>query len=333
MVGDVAILHGFFVWPKLIAASFLLAGFALVISPTWKQLRSDYRGATLLAILCGLAMLAHGSSVFGVVPLLVLAFWGGFPSWRWLGVGALVGIALLAPWSAYQKYVDPPGDRLLKWQLGGQLRVDDRGTLDAIVDGYREAGLGGALHNKKENFVTMIGGTGAVDRVLDSAGEALDGRFGEAVAGLRGVRFFFLIPSLGLLLIGPIAMLVAWARHTHWDERDWRLAILCFVFTAIACVIWGLALFGTLDSRTTIHVGSLAVPLLATVGCVAGLRAVWPRIAAWIVALNALGVLLLYVPSLTPPPGSSYSALAAVASTLALAGFCLVAFRDDIEPA
>ncbi len=57
MVSDVAILHGFFVWPKLIAAAFLLAALALVISPEWRRYRTEPWLAGLLAALLALAML------------------------------------------------------------------------------------------------------------------------------------------------------------------------------------------------------------------------------------------------------------------------------------
>ena len=46
----------------------------------------------------------------------------------------------MAPWSAYQKYGDPPGNRLTKWTLAGVVEVDDRGTAEAIFDSYGEAG-------------------------------------------------------------------------------------------------------------------------------------------------------------------------------------------------
>ena len=113
-------------------------------------------------------------------------------------------------------------------------------------------------------------------------------------------------------------------RRGGRDEDEWRFALLCFAFFAVACLVWGLLLFGTPDSRATIHVGSLAVPLLGVVGCVAGLRSLFPRLAAAVVGVNVLFVLLVYVPSLTPPPGSSYSPIAAFLALLSLAGIAFV---------
>ena len=329
MVSDIAILHGFFVWPKLIAAAFLLAALAIVISPAWTESRRDRRIAILVGALLGLAMLSHGSSVFGVVPLALLALWRGLPDWRWLGVAAVALLALMVPWTAYQHYADPPGNRLLKWQLGGDITLDSKGTLEAIEDGYSEAGLDGALENKEDNFGEIVGwprGRASFEEAVDRVEE---GKLGETVAAIRGARFFCLLPFIGLFLIAPFAMLFG-RRRTGRNEDEWRFALLCFAFFGIACLVWGLLLFGTPDSRATIHVGSLAVPLLGVVGCVAGLRSLYPRLATAVVAINVLFVLVLYTPSLTPPPGTSYSPVAAVLALLSLAGIALVTFGPSL---
>ena len=45
----------------------------------------------------------------------------------------------------------------VKWHLGGVTEIDDRGTLESIVDSYREAGLGGAIDNKWNNVEDIVG--------------------------------------------------------------------------------------------------------------------------------------------------------------------------------
>ena len=69
LVSDLAIVNGFFVWPKLLPAAMLLAAAALVVTPLWSQLRRNLWAAALIATLCALAMLGHGASVFGIIPL------------------------------------------------------------------------------------------------------------------------------------------------------------------------------------------------------------------------------------------------------------------------
>jgi hypothetical protein len=326
MFSDIAILHGFFVWPKLIAAAFLLAALAVVVSPAWSRDRHDWRVGALIGALLALSMLSHGSSVFGVIPLALFAIWRGLPSWRWIAVAAVALLALMLPWSAYQHYADPPGNRLLKWQLGGDIALDSKGTLEAIEDGYSEAGFDETLDNKADNFGEIVGWPRAKDE-FDIAADGLDeGKPGITAGAIRGLRFFSLIPFIGLLLVALPVMLLR-RRRPGRNEEEWRFALLCFAFLGIACLAWGLLLFGAPDSRATIHVGSLAVPLIGLVGCVAGLRSVAPRLATWAVGINVACVLLLYTPSLTPLPGTSYSPITALLALLSFVGFALLAFE------
>ena len=97
LVSGLAIVNGFFVWPKLLPAAMLLAAAALVLTPLWPRLRRNLWAAGLVAALCALAMLGHGSSVFGIIAIAAIAAYRGLPSWRWVGVGLVVGIALMAP--------------------------------------------------------------------------------------------------------------------------------------------------------------------------------------------------------------------------------------------
>ena len=156
LVSDVVIVHGFFVWPKLIAAAFVLAALAMVVSEDWRRRRSSVWAVCLFAALCALAMLAHGASAFALIPLLVYAAMRGLPSWRPLLVAVVVALALLAPWTAYQRWVDPPGDRLVKWQIGGSLAIDDRGAVETIVDSYQAVGWDGTVALKRANVTGMV---------------------------------------------------------------------------------------------------------------------------------------------------------------------------------
>jgi hypothetical protein len=326
LLNGVAILNGFYVWPKLLPAAFLLAAAALVLTPLWGRLRRDRRAAALLGALFALAILGHGSSVFAILPLAVVAALRGLPGWRWVGVALIAGAALILPWTAYQHYADPPANRLPKWMLAGVPRIDDRSTGETIVDSYGRAGLGGTLHNKAENFATMAGGAPAWRFGEEAVRRAGDGDLGGAVASLRQIGFFYLLPSLGLLLLGPLALAVGWRRAGR-RPRERHLALLCLGAVALGCLLWGLILFGNPPSRTVIHVGSLALPILAICGCVAGLRAVVPRFAVYWVGAASLLSLALYVPALTPPPDTSWSPTALLLAAAALAGFSLLALR------
>lgn len=326
LVSDVAIVNGFFVWPKMLPAALLLAAAALVLSPLWVELRRSPWAAALLGALFGLAMMGHGSSVFGVVPLALVAAFRGLPSWRWVGVLVLAGIVVVAPWSAYQRYGEPPGDRLLKYMLAGAVEVDDRGVGEAISDSYSEVGFGGALHNKGQNFVTMAGGGPAYEHVEVAVEAVGSGDFDTFLRETRTNLFYNLLPSLGLLLIAPLAMLLGRDRG-RGSPAEWRLALSCFAVLALGALFWGLVMFGNEASRTVLHQGSFLLPVLGLCGAVCGLRATYPRAALWFVGLAALTMLAIYVPSLDPPAGTAYSAPALLLAAAALAGFVVLAVR------
>jgi hypothetical protein len=331
LVSDVAIVNGFFVWPKMLPAALLLAAAALVMTPLWTELRRGLWGAALVATLCGLAMLGHGSSIFGIVPLALVAAYRGLPSWRWVGVAVAVGLVLMAPWSAYQKWGDPPGNRLIKWQLAGVIDVDDRGAGETLVDSYREAGVGGTIHDKAENFVVMSGGGPMAEHLSEAAGAVGDGDLELLVEDFRNIFFFNLLPSMGLLLFVPLAM-AFYRRRGRLRPEEWRFALTCFVVFAIGAVFWGLALFGNEAARTVIHQGSFLLPVLGLVGAVVGLRAIAPRFAIYFAGFCALLSLALYVPAFNPLPGSEYSLLAALVAACGLAGFVAIAFRGERGP-
>jgi hypothetical protein len=331
LVSDVVIVNGFFVWPKLIAATFVLAALAMVMSEGWARWRSSAWAVALFAALCALSMLAHGASAFALIPVLALAALRGLPSWRGLGFAALVALVFLAPWTAYQQWFDPPGDRLVKWQLGGSMAIDDRGAVETIVDSYQQAGLDRTLALKRANVTGMVhrrDSQGAVETAVDRISE---GEWGQAIGTLRLPRFFWLLPSLGLLLLGAVAMVVGRVIRPR-DGPEWRFALVSLSLCLATAAVWALLMFGGEVAATVIHQGSLVLPMLATCALVVGAYAVWPWFAIALTAINSLLVLFLYVPALTPPAGSSYSVAAALLATIGLAGFGWLALRAEPSP-
>jgi hypothetical protein len=328
----VAIVNGFFVWPKLLPTAMLLAAAAFLLTPLWGELRRGALSGLLVATLLSLAMLGHGSSVFGIVPLAAIALFRGLPDRRWLGGALVAALVLLVPWSAYQKYGEPPGNRLLKYMLAGVVEVDGRGTGEAFLDSYGEAGLGGTLHDKGENFVTMAGGAPAVEHLEDAADALSSGDLSAAVGDTRVDLFYNLLPSLGLFLITPFAMLLA-RRRGRQSAEEWRLALACYAVLGIGAVFWGLVMFGNEASRTVLHQGSFLLPVLGLCAGVCGLRATFPRFAVWLVGFDLVLMLLIYVPAIDPLPGTGYSALAALLAIAGLAGFAALSLPRRPRPA
>jgi hypothetical protein len=330
LLSAVAIVNGFYVWPKLLPVAMLLAAAALVLTPIWSELRRSPWAAGLFALLCGLAMMGHGASVFGVIPLVAVAAIRGLPGWRWVGVALLVAVAVMAPWSAYQKYGDPPGNRLTKWTLAGFEEIDDRGTLQTVVDSYREAGVVEALRYKVDNAAMMAGSETALESAEKIADGFGDGHPGTAAREIRAPFFFNLVPSFGLLLVAALTIAVgALAGRGRRREHplEWSFALICFAALGGGALAWGLLAFGNYAARTSLHVGSFLLPILGLCACVAGLRALFPRFAVYFLCLNAALMLALFAPALEPLPGTAYSPLPIAIAAAALAGFVVTALE------
>lgn len=327
LVSYLAILNGFYVWPKLLPAAMLLAAAAILITPLWSQLRHNLWAAALVAGLCALAMLGHGSSAFGIIPLAIVAAWRGLPSWRWLGVAVATAVVLLGSWSAYQKWGDPPGNRLTKWTLAGAIEIDDRGLLETLGDAYGEAGVDGVLEDKQANLETMLG----LEPTRETFEKVFDGEdSAEVLRAVRNLSFFYLLPSLALFLLAPVLIAVmAVLRRLPADRAELRFALLCLGVFLLGTVIWGLLVFGSDGDTTLIQIISYLLPVLAMTGCVIGLRAVLPRFAVVYVALASLLSLALCAPALDPQPGTSYSAFSALGALAALGSFLLIALRSE----
>jgi hypothetical protein len=324
LISPLVLVNGFFVWPKLLPTAFLLAATALVVTPLWDQVRRHAWGAALVAALCGLAMLGHGSSIFGVIPLVVIAAFRGLPNLRWITVGLAVGAVLLAPWSAFQKWEDPPGNRLMKWTLAGSVEIDDRGTLETISDSYSEVGLDGAIDYKLANYKLMTGWN-FFPTLIDEAADT--GSLKNVIRAVQSGFFLFLFPSLGLLLLAPFAMALAAARRLKREQSEWKFALVSFAVFLVGILAWGLLVFGDADIQTSVHVGTYLLPVLAMACAVAGLRAAFPRFSLFYVGFWVALVLAAYAPSYLWVPETSYSPLAAILAAAALAAFLAVAIR------
>jgi hypothetical protein len=331
LLSDTAIVNGFYVWPKMVGAAFLFAAAALVLTDAWSSARYRVTTGALVGVLLALAMLTHGTSVFGVIPLAVLALVRGAPSWRWLAAAGAAALALYAPWLLYQRYVDPPGNRLVKYQLAGVQPVDGRGALETIVDAYEQAGWHGTLDKKIDNYVTMAGGHHVLTQSADAVDDFFSGRFEAAVRNIRKMRFFGLLPAVGVFLVAPFVML-AMRKRERRAACDWVFALTCFAYVVIGAAIWGLLIFGP-PTPAVIHVGSLALPVLLLAGCVAGLANALPRLTIAFVAVHGVFALVLYGPAFDPLPGTHYSVPAALLGAGSLAAFVLIAWRSPNEPA
>lgn len=309
------IVNSAFTWPKLLAAAMVLAALAMLVSAHGSDLRP--RSLFVAAVVAStLGLLAHGGSAFALPTVVVFAVWkyrrsGWRDVVRHTAWGAAAFGVLYAPWFLFQRFVDPPGDRLLKWHLAGVVPITDEPFFTVLRQSYSSLTLGQAVANKWANF----------RQVFD--GDLLRGVYppGEASRGARNSAEFLYTSnalSFALVLIAALAafVLVVRLRGQRLGDTDRRLALACAA-TLPSLVAWALIMFG--PATTLVHQGShvwLLILLTAPVAWLA-LHREW---AAWVVvALQGLLAFSFLAPPWVPSDLRPWG-LATLLAGLLLAG-------------
>jgi hypothetical protein len=240
------IFSGFFLyntvytWPKLLAAGECVAAF--VFAMPWERENRDM--ALVLAAICAaLAILAHGSAVFFIVPAFVaLLVMRRLPLGRGLVMAAVAGAVLLVPWSAYQKYYDPPGDRLLKMHLAGINDVDPRPASKAIAQAYETTPPAQIVQYKISNVLTALGDAPVM--VAATIDEPTD-----ALSMWRVREREQVTVALGAVNLGWLALPWWWSTRRDPGERRWAAGLLWLA--AITALFWCAVMWGPSATVTT----------------------------------------------------------------------------------
>ncbi|MSU50222.1 MAG: hypothetical protein EXS37_14245 [Opitutus sp.] len=231
-----------FTWPKLSSGAFACGAFALLILPVPSS--SPRASGWWSATFASLAWLSHGGVAFSFLPLVPWILWRAVRGeWRaWLP-GAATILLFVLPWLAYQKFYDPPGNRLFKWHLAGQETIDPRGTIDTIRESYAKAGWRTALANKVTNLQSQFfGDWRSIGEI--SFEKALDRRTQEFFHPVRAMTWW---PGLAVLAI------VLTRRRVFCPARD---LIVLGGWLAATVVLWCLLMFSPYSA--VVHQGSYA---------------------------------------------------------------------------
>ncbi|MBI5689405.1 MAG: hypothetical protein HZC55_04855 [Verrucomicrobia bacterium] len=304
------LLNTIFTWPKLSAAAFVTTAVVLVLTSAG---RPPDRPVVLAAGLCaGLAWLAHGGVAFSLLaaaPLLALA---GGRCWRsWLPA-AVVFAALVLPWLAYQKFYDPPGHRLIKWHLAGQVEKDPRGAWQTLRESYGALTAPQILKHKVRNLQYQVGGDWRW--WLDGSRAGVKGR--------REDEFFLTGRALTWWVLGLLALPFALARSR---AAPWRLQAVFVVWTLATLAVWcGLMFTG---GSAVVHQGSYAVMLVLFT-----LLSAWAELASpWTLAVVAVAQGFTFATTWvtgTPLIGNTPDPVAAGLAAVAVIGLAALVVRE-----
>ncbi|HET7060325.1 MAG TPA: hypothetical protein VFH99_03370 [Candidatus Saccharimonadales bacterium] len=250
-----------FVWPKLLAGALASIGFCLLLFEKASLARWSLASAAM-----ALALLAHGGVVFALPPLMILLLTKRFfPGWRIVSVSLASALVLFMPWMAYQHFYDPPGNRLMKWSLAGDTKVDSLGFGQALQQAYTQAGITGSAENKLSNTTTLFYAPNGQNQAYGQ------GRIGVA----RDTELRFTFFGLGLLNLGWLGLFMPSFRKRIRQSKINvpRLKIVLGIAVA-SLAFWVLIMFGP---GTTIVQSASYLTMLLLFSGLSALVTLFPR--------------------------------------------------------
>ncbi|MGH9339205.1 MAG: hypothetical protein ACRD1R_06370 [Acidobacteriota bacterium] len=288
-----SILHGFYIWPKLFAAAFILMLAGMLVAVRRPELRYSDSLAVGTGLVSAFALLGHGGSAFGLAGiLLALVAVRRIPPLRFVAIAALVGFSTFVPWLLYQKLYDPPGNRLIKMHIAGVADAgDNRPIWKALADGYQNLDVETIIEKRVGSLCLMLG------------------RLPNSLWQLRQGMFYHFFHAFGLLNLGFIALALNTFRRKN-RETEARAAGLSWVVAGITLAVWVLLMFGG-PGETVIHQGSFFPVVLGLAGLVLALWTLSPRLAVVAVGLQTLLNVILFVifspPEMAAAPAGLFS--------------------------
>jgi hypothetical protein len=195
--------------------------------------------------------LCHAGAAFTLIPLGIFMI---ARRWRpsFAEVVRLVAVAalLVTPWTLYQQVYDPPGDRLLKWHIGGDAKFDPLSFGEALRLDYQTAGVAGTIENKISNVKTVLPIFSSWSSWLPlSSASAADSVSDQFVFG----------NTAGFMSVGIVLWLAARLRSGRVPQPSRSVAFLGGILLS-SVLVWCAILFGPADTLS--HQGSYANNLI-----------------------------------------------------------------------
>jgi hypothetical protein len=237
------VLNSVYVWPKMLSGSFGLLAAVPYVSQGRPRSTWDYG---LVGIAAGLGWLAHGGAAFTLLALAVLYLLPPRPDWREIATGLSAFLALAVPWALYQKFYDPPGDKLIKAHIAGQISREqspEESVFSVLAKAYARLTPTQVVAHKVENVKSVLGPPPP-----------------STIAGWRRAEFDHLAYAFGPLSLGwPLLLLPSRRCFRPW------LAVGVFSVVLNVLLLYGP---GSAHPRHGSYAGYLAL-LGATAGALA----------------------------------------------------------------
>jgi hypothetical protein len=138
-------------WLPLIAAATVSAlGYMAFWAYLANPVLGEFYSCAIISLACVDLLWNRGVDTSGSSDAIAAAKMG--LQWRrWCAV-IVVFLAIAGPWIAFQKFYAPPGNRLIKWHLAGQIDIDPRGSWQTLKDSYSKSSWDQLVAARASNF-------------------------------------------------------------------------------------------------------------------------------------------------------------------------------------
>lgn len=324
-----------YIWPKLLTATFCLAQYLYLVPLS--QASDPPRGLrpALGGTAAALAILSHAASAAAVLGVFIGAIYvfkstGRSESnavstfkrvtafgirWHRLFISVLASILVFSPWLLWTKLGFPSSNALPKYFLTGSFAFETshESVAHAALRFYHTLTPKQWLISKGLGLETLAG---FYHGDLDKAGLPIGiiTNLSSALGAVRALQFFYMLPSLGLLLIPLAALLHALERDRI--KRDIRRLLVGLGLAAIVSfVLEFLVMMSPHVLSTYPYYVPFSLHLLAIVGIVM-LRA--SALVRWTAVVNYTAFIFLWIvlPITTTPISSMLALLASLSLIL-----------------
>ncbi len=302
-------LNDFYTWPKLLAATYLVGFATVLLSPDALAIaRRRWPVGALTGAMLSLSMLSHGGSMFAIAgAVLAYLVLRRALDLKFFAIILFSAFALYLPWMLYQKFYEPPGDRLLKYHLAGVEPIDSRSFGQVVTNAYGKLTFRDWASGRIENLTTVVDHqfeywhkVGALVWEMAYGDSGANVAIARNALELRAMDFFYLFPCMGPLLLAAPALVIGFWKRAATEE--WRAALALWLTVAGTIGVWCLLMFK--PGSTVNHQGTYALVLLFIAASILTLWAVSHRLAILVSSASiALNVLLYVVLMRRSPAG------------------------------
>jgi hypothetical protein len=225
-----------YIWPKLLAATFCLIQHLYLADALrdrgWSSRRFFQIAFSGLA--AGLAIMSHGAAALAVFGIYLAAiFQSPWKQWIYLPFSGAFSALVIVPWLVWTRAVAPTTNPLPRFLLTAEFGFTGPakgGVLQSTLHMYRSMPFSEWLRAKLVALQTLAGWDTSIAQMALAP-------FKDPFAGfesIRGYQFFFLLPSLGLLLV-PLGWLALSPRREEGQPRPFLVRGL--VLAAVATFV------------------------------------------------------------------------------------------------